>query len=397
MNVLVKKSQACGEIDAITSKSYAHRIAICSYFSGEEILERYGDFTSEDIAVTAKCLKAIRSGKRRLDCNESGSTLRFLIPFCASLGGEWELTGSERLMERPNDELFKVLTEHGIKTTSGKTIKIDGKLQSGEFRIRGDISSQYVSGLLMALPSILGDSEIILTSPLASSPYVDITKEVLLGFGVKIKDTKNGFYIKGNQKYTGKISPEGDWSNAAFFLVYGAISGKVKVNGLNLNSKQGDRYILEILKQAGAKVVTFGDSVEVEKAELTAFTFDAENCPDLVPIASVLAGFAKGRTTIKNIKRLKIKESDRVESIIAMLKAFNVNAYSDGENLYVDGGKPSCGEINSFNDHRIVMSASILASGCDGESKIFNAQAVNKSYPTFFLDYKKLGGDTYEI
>ncbi len=397
MDVAIKKSLALGEISAIASKSYAHRIAICSYFSGEEILDRYGDFTSNDILVTANALNAVKRGEKNLDCNESGSTLRFLIPFCASVGGEFILSGSARLMERPNDELIRVLTENGAKIESGKTIKVCGKLRSGEYKIRGDVSSQYVSGLLMALPSLDGDSKIILTTPLSSAPYVDITLEVLEKFGVKVDKTEYGFYVYGNQKFVGKITPEGDWSNAAFFLVYGAISGKVLMTGLNVNSSQGDKYILDILRMAGAKVDVKRDEIIVEKSNLRAFSFDAENCPDLVPIASVLAAYADGESVIRNIKRLKIKESDRVETVISMLKAFGISAYSDGENLFVRGGKPSSGKVDSFNDHRIVMSTSILAALCEGESVITNAEAVNKSYPTFFDDYKKLGGIAYEI
>ncbi len=397
MNVAVKASNCQGQIDAIVSKSYAHRIAICSYFSGEEIFESYNGFSSDDIKVTAKCLKAVSRGERKLDCNESGSTLRFLIPFCASLGGEFELTGSKRLMERPNDELIKCLSDHGVRIESGNSIFIKGKLTSGKYKIRGDISSQYVSGLLMALPTLDGDSKIELTTPLASAPYVDITLQVLEEFGVKVDRTENGFIILGNQKYKGSILPEGDWSNAAFFLTYAAISGKVIMNGLNANSVQGDRYILDILKKAGAKVIVNENSIEVQKRELNAFTFDAENCPDLVPIASVLAGCAKGDSVIKNISRLKIKESDRVQAIIDLLGTFGICARSDGENLYIKGGKPKSASVDSFNDHRMVMSASVLAGVCGGESVIYNAQAVNKSYPTFFEDYRKLGGVTYEV
>lgn len=397
MNVRLNKSVCNGKIDAIVSKSYAHRIAICSYFAGNEIKESYKGFTSEDILVTAKCLKAVRNGITRLDCNESGSTLRFLIPFVASLGGSWELIGSNRLMERPNDELISALISNGVSIDAGKTIKISGKLNCGNFSLRGDISSQYVSGLLMALPTLSGDSKIILTTPLASAPYVEITLEVLRAYGIKIDKTDYGFYVYGNQKFVGDICPEGDYSNSAFFLVYGAITGGVKVVGLNPKSVQGDRYILEILKMAGARVEIDEETVLVKKDKLDAFTFDAENCPDLVPIASVLAACCEGTSTIKNIKRLKIKESDRIESVITMLRAFNVNAYSDGENLYIDGANITAGKINSFNDHRIVMSGAILASVCDGESVIYGAQAVNKSYPTFFNDFSKLGGNAYEI
>jgi len=397
LNVGIKGKEIFGEIDAIPSKSYAHRIAICNFFAGNEPVSHCNGFTSNDILVTENCLKDIKNGKFVLDCGESGSTLRFLIPLTASIGGEFEFIGHGKLMERPNEELFSVLNAHGVKTQKTDRIKISGKLSAGEYKIRGDISSQYVSGLLMALPSLNGDSKIVLTTPLVSSPYVDITLEVLKSFGVKIEKTDYGFYVYGNAKYNGGILPEGDWSNSAFFLVLGAVCGSVKVKGLNVESMQGDRYITEIIKKSGAKITIQKDGVTVQKSALKGFTFDAENCPDLVPIASVLAGFANGKTVIKNIQRLKIKESDRVQTTIETLKGFGIKAESDGNDLIVYGGTATCGKADGFNDHRIVMSASVLACGVNGESVITGAQAVNKSYPTFFKDFNKVGANSYEL
>ena len=270
-------------------------------------------------------------------------------------------------------------------------IKISGKLTSGDFSIRGDISSQYISGLLRALPILDGDSKIILTTPLVSEAYVDITLEVLKSYGVKIKKTDYGFEIKGNQKYEGECIPEGDYSNSAFFLTLGALSEEITVDGLNLDSVQGDRKIIEILTLAGANV-HLSTVAKVKKDKLKAFTFDGENCPDLVPITSVLASFCEGVSTIKNVKRLKIKESDRIESTLATLNAFGIKGEFNGNDLIIYGGKPKAGKVDSFNDHRIVMSAVVMATLVDGESVIYNAEAVNKSYPTFFEDYKKLGG-----
>ncbi len=394
----IYSSEINGEIKAIPSKSYAHRIAICNFLAGKEPSSFSGDFTSNDISVTENCLKAVKAGERTLDCGESGSTLRFLLPLMASLGGEFEFVGHGKLMERPNEQLFSVLNAHGVKTEKAQTIKISGKLSSGDYYIRGDISSQYVSGLLMALPSLIGDSRIILTTPLASSPYVDITLQVLNEYGVKIIKEENGFFIKGGAKYSGRLLPEGDWSNSAFFLVLGAICGKVKMTGLNLNSLQGDKVVLEILRLAGASVEIDDNDVSVSKSTLNGFSFDADSCPDLVPIASVLAAYANGRTVIKNIQRLRIKESDRVDTTIAMLKAFGVKAQAVDNNLIIDGGKPVSGKIESFNDHRIAMSSAVLAAGVsNGTSVITNAKAVNKSYPTFFEDFIKLGGKANEI
>lgn len=393
MNVRISGADIKGTLKAIPSKSYAHRISICNFLSGGEPTAECDGFSSKDITVTEECLKALKRGEKVLDCGESGSTLRFLLPLTAVLGGEYVFLGHGRLLSRPNEELFSVFSKHGVMARNhGDKITLSGKLTAGEYRIRGDISSQYISGLLMALPVLDGDSQIVLTTPLVSAPYVLITLEVLKSFGVNIIPTDNGYKIRGNQKYSGDILPEGDWSNMAAFLTLGAVAGSVKVTGLNVNSVQGDRAILEILKKAGARLSIDGDSVTVEKAKLRAFTFDAENCPDLVPVTAALAAFADGDTIINNIERLKIKESDRVESTIATLKAFGISAESDGHSFIVHGNSPTAGKADSFNDHRVVMAAAVLGAGVLGDSIITDVRAVDKSYPTFFEDYIKVGG-----
>ncbi|MBQ3047276.1 MAG: 3-phosphoshikimate 1-carboxyvinyltransferase [Clostridia bacterium] len=388
----IDKSDVNGKIKAIPSKSYAHRIAICNFLAGNAVSSGCVGFTSKDITATEECLKAVLSGKSVLDCGESGSTLRFLLPLMAARGGNYTFIGHGKLMDRPNDELLGALSCHGAVWEKTDRINLSGKLTSGDYRIRGDISSQYISGLLMALATLDGDSTITLLTPLSSAPYVDITLEVLSSYGIKIIKTDSGYFIKGGQKFKGNVTPEGDWSNAAFFVALGALSGKTEVFGLNLDSVQGDLAILEILKLAGAKIERSGDTVTVYKSRLKAFTIDAEDCPDLVPITAVIAANAKGTSVIKNVSRLKIKESDRIESTIVTLNAFGIKAeYTDG-NLIVYGGLPKAGEIDSYNDHRIVMSAEVLATVCQGTSVIKNAQAVEKSYPTFFKDLQSVGG-----
>ena len=393
----IQKAQVDGEITAIPSKSYAHRIAICNFLAGKDKFIDCGDFSSNDIDATVNCLTALKNGERVLDCGESGSTLRFLLPLLAVIGGKYVLIGHGKLMDRPNDQLFLALKEHGITAVQTDKIIMDGKLTGGKFSIRGDISSQYVTGLLLSLPVLSEDSEILLTTPLSSAPYVDITMQVLSNYGIKIDRTEQGFLIKGNQKYSGDLKPEGDWSNVAFLLALGAISGKVKINGLNLDSVQGDKKILDLLYSVGACVNENGDTVTVEKAQLNSFVLDAYDCPDIVPIASVLGAFCNGMTVITNVERLKIKESDRIESTIAMLKAFGITASCDGHALAIYGGKTSSGTIHSFNDHRIAMASAILASATDGESVILDAQAVNKSYPNFFEHLKAVGGKVSEV
>lgn len=398
MTVEVLNSNVRGEKQAIPSKSYAHRIAICNFLAGKNPSANIVDFASNDISVTENCLSNLKKGVGTLDCGESGSTLRFLLPLCSALGGEYTFIGHGRLMERPNEELFAVMESKGVKTSqNGEKIMLSGKLTHGEFKIRGDISSQYISGLLMALPILEGDSQITLTTPLVSSPYVDITLQVLKEYGVKIDKIKNGFIVYGNQKYCGDLSAEGDWSNEAFFLVLGAINGVITVNGLNIDSLQGDKVIIDVLKSAGAIVEINGQSITVKKGALNSFSYDAESCPDLVPISAVLASFANGTSVIKNIQRLKLKESDRVQSTISLLNSFGIKAESDGVNLIVYGGKHNAGVVNSFNDHRIAMAGAIMATATQGKSVINTAQAVNKSYPTFYKDLNSVGGKTYEV
>lgn len=392
MIVKVENSFLSGEIKAIPSKSYAHRIAICNFLSDKIIDAGCEDFTSNDIIATLSCLENLKQGKTDLDAGESGSTLRFMLPLCSALGGRYSFNGHGKLLERPNEQLFEVLRLNGVKVEQTDKIYLDGKLSSGRYEIRGDISSQYISGLLMALPLLDGDSEIVLTTPLCSAPYVEITIEVLKNFGVKIEKLENGFKVFGNQKYRGKIKAEGDWSNSAFFLVGGVINGNLCLSGLNLESAQGDKYILEILRLAGVNIELTDKGITVKKSKIKSFEFCAEDCPDLVPIAGVLAAYSDGKSVINGVERLKIKESDRIESTISVLNAFNIKAESDGKKLVVYGGKPVCGRADSFNDHRLTMSAAILALGAEGSSTLTGADAINKSYPTFFKDYVKLGG-----
>ena len=386
MIVNIEKNFLKGEINAILSKSYLHRIMICDYLAGNSV--KIGN-NSQDVFATKSCLDNIKTGN--LDCGESGSTLRFMLPLCSAIGGEYSFTCHGRLAYRPNDELFNVLRENGIFIEQTDKIHLKGKLKSGEYKIRGDISSQYISGLLMALPILDGDSFITLTSPLVSAPYVDITLEVLKGYGIKIEKYSSGFKVFGNQTYKGELFAEGDWSNGAFMLVAGAINGEILVKNLNLESVQADREIYNVLKSANATMRETKDGIYVEKSNLNGFLLDAEDCPDIVPIASVLASFCKGVTEIKNISRLKIKESDRVLSTISMLSSFGIKAVEDNNRLIVYGGNPTAGVVDAFNDHRIAMSASVMASAILGKSKILGAECVNKSYPDFYEDIKSLG------
>lgn len=383
-----------GEISAITSKSFAHRAMICHYLATGQV-DTLKATESGDVLATKRCLSALKNGEL-LDAGESGSTLRFFIPLVLAIGGKFTFVGHGKLMQRPNDELFLALSNHGVSFVKKEnTLTVTGKLTAGEFSIRGDVSSQYITGLMFALPLLDGDSVINLTTNIASRPYVDITLEVLKKYGIEIIENENKFIIKGNQKFKPAMTDvEGDWSNSAFFLVGGAISGEVTVSGLNVSSLQGDKVIVDILKSAGAHLKIDNDKVTAKKSELKAFTFNANDCPDLVPIASILAGASKGQSVITNVQRLKIKESNRVESTINMLSAFGVTAYEKDNNLFINGanGQFSGGTVSSFNDHRIAMSTAIGALIAKNTVIIEGADAVNKSYPDFYKDYSLLGG-----
>ncbi len=394
--ISVVGSKVCGEVTAIPSKSYAHRIAICQFLSGRTV--DVGSLTSKDISATKNCLSVLQSGGNVLDCGESGSTLRFLIPLSLSLGGEYVYTGHGKLMDRPNDQLFECLKAKGIEIKKvGERIVAKGALTPGEYRIRGDVSSQYVSGLLMALSRLDGESTVVLTTPLASSPYVDITLEVLGAFGIEVKRKKDCFVIKGGTFKDSDVQPEGDWSNAAFFLVLGGLAGKVSVRGLNADSAQGDKVILDVLKSAGVDVQIEDGVVTTSKSSIQPFAMDAEDCPDLVPIVSVLAAFGEGKSVIKNVSRLRLKESDRIETTIDMLSGFGVRATSDGHDLIVYGGSARHGKTDSHNDHRIAMAATVLATAVEGRSQITDYTAIEKSYPTFYEDVTKIGGTANEV
>lgn len=397
MKAYIKNSSIKGEVNSIPSKSYAHRALICNFLSGNKgNIE--GLYPSEDITATKNCIDAlINAGEKvTLDCGESGSTFRFMIPVAMAIGGEFVFIGRGRLMERPIEELTSVLEKHGVVFNKSDYLLAKGKLTPGEYKIRGDISSQYVTGLLTALPLLNGDSEIILTTPLASKPYVDITLSVLADYGIEITQTENGFNIKGNQKYKAKdYIVEGDWSNAGYHLVLGALSTEgVTLKNINVNSLQADKSILSVIESAGGKIITEGNQITIKNTgKLKAFAFNAKHSPDVVPAISALASFCEGESVITDIERLKIKESDRVLSIITTLKTFGIKAREENNSLIITGGTVKGGNVYSFNDHRIVMMASILALNAKGKSVIEGADAVNKSYPTFFEDLKKLGGE----
>lgn len=396
MDIKITPEKLKGHVDIPSSKSVAHRMLICAALAGDS--EISGINFSKDIDATIQAMSALGSmiytgqndvdipdilnppEKAVIDCNESGSTLRFIIPVAAALGVETEFHGRGRLPQRPIDIYIRELGKHGITFDYNNTMpfKISGQLTSGTYEIEGNVSSQFITGLLFALPMLDGDSEIILTSHLESRPYVDITIDVMKKFGVFIDETENGFHIKGNQTYkpySGKV--EGDFSQAAFFYVANALGSSVTLGNLNPESVQGDKKILDIIS-----------TIEYDGF----FNADCSDIPDLVPVLAVLAAFGKEKSVIYNAERLKIKESNRLETTAALINNLGGNVEITDDGLIIRPADMHGGIVDSYGDHRIVMAAAVAATAVDGDVTIKGAEDVEKSYPDFFEDYKNVGG-----
>lgn len=397
MDIRLNHSVLSGDLEIPASKSCAHRLIICAALA-EGVSVISGVTMSKDIEATIGAMSALGadfeingdtvtvrgiskvSGNAVVDCNESGSTLRFVIPVAAALGVATEFIGRGRLPQRPIDIFKRELGRNGITfLTEDMPYKIKGRLSGGEYRIEGDVSSQFVTGLLFALPLLDEDSEIVLTSHLESRPYVDITIDILRKFGVSVDETENSFRIRGGQRYIAHNEKvEGDYSQAAFFYVANALGSDVNIGNLDENSVQGDRRIIDLID---------------EWSREGCYKADCSDIPDLVPVLAVLGAFGRKSSVIYNAKRLRIKESDRLSTTAAMLNALggSVEVTDDGL-VIVPTGAMHGGRVDGAGDHRIVMAAAVAASAINGEVIISGAEAAEKSYPDFFSDYTKLGG-----
>ena len=421
MNIIrVIPAKLSGTVVAPPSKSFSHRAIICAALSGVKS-NIFPIMFSEDILATVNGIKEMGADisvckdilainrfnpsthNITIDCYDSGSTLRFLIPIVAVLGVNATFKRSIGLSKRPLTDYLEILSRSGVKYKFSQdfSLSISGKLQPGKFWVSGDISSQYISGLLMALPLLNNDSEIKLSSNLESSKYVDITIDVMKTFGVNVAKTVDGFFIQGNQTYKPTdYVVEGDWSQAAFFMAAGAICGDITVKNLNKNSYQGDKQIFDLLKKFGANIYWDNDDIVVYKSQLTGIDIDALEILDLVPILAVVAAHANGITNIKNIKRLKFKECNRLEAIYQELKCLNVDIKKSDDGLIIKGkGKRvyNGDRVWGHNDHRMVMALSIMANGLSGNLEISGFDSIKKSYPYFFEDYNLVGGKTYVV
>ncbi len=392
--VKINKSSLNGEISLPPSKSAAHRALICSFLSGGGSVKPI--INSTDMEATVGIIEGLKNGESVLNCIESGSAVRFMIPVAASLGRKVTFTGEGSLVSRPLDEYINLLPKHGVNVESngGLPFSISGQLKNGSYEIAGDVSSQYVTGLLLALANLEGDSAIILTTPLQSKPYVDMTVKIMKDYGVDIRETDFGYLIKGGQKFKQlDYIVEGDWSHAAFFLVAGAVGGNVRLKGLDINSSQGDKEIVDIIKKFGADIKCENDIVICSSGKLNGIEVNVEDIPDMVPALAVLAAFSEGETVIKGAQRLRYKESDRIKSVVYNLKAIGADVCETDDGMIIKGSKTlHGGQLKGFNDHRIVMAFSVAALFLDGETTIDDALSINKTYPSFFDDYNKLGG-----
>lgn len=421
MKVILSPSKLEGTVSAPPSKSCMHRALICAA-AADKPTEIICDSFSADTKATMECLKSLgarfeynkgivtvhpieRKASLRecvLDCGESGSTLRFMLPFAAALGHECRFTGAERLGQRPLRPLLDALNSHGVKTKFGDSFlpcSISGKLSGGVYEIPGDISSQFITGLLFAL-GVLGGGEIKTSTPLKSGPYIDITTDIQKKFGIDVIKTENGYIIPEGQQYTSpeKVSIEGDYSNGAFWLVAGAIGGgEITCTRLREDTLQGDCKIIDVLGAMGTDITRDDDKITVHKSKLKGIEVDCTDIPDLVPVLCVAATAAEGRTVFRNIERLRAKESDRVQTTADMIRALGGKIEFNEATISVTGCSLTGGTVSSANDHRIAMSAAVASLRCSESVIIDEAEAVRKSYPDFYEQFNMLGGKCDEL
>ena len=405
MNVTITPGPLQGTITPPPSKSQSHRLLIAAALAeGVSMLKNVA--LSQDIQATIRCLEALGASFRwegdtlavtglagkpvpqgelpLLDCGESGSTLRFLIPIALALRGGGRFTGHGRLMERPQGPYFDLFREKGISfQQKDGVLTVRGRLEPGTCSLPGNVSSQFVTGLLYALPLLSGDSEIVLTTPLESRGYVDMTLDALEQFGVRVENRDcTRFRVPGSQSFRARdLTVEADWSNAAFWYEAVSLGCQLDIQGLNAYSVQGDMRIVPcFLKLQGR------DAVDL----------DVSQCPDLVPpLAAMAALRGEGLTTrLVNAARLRIKESDRLSTVTEVLNALGAEVEEHGDHLVIHGkdSLPGGVTVSGHNDHRIAMMAAIAATRCERPVTITGAECVEKSYPRFWEDYERLGG-----
>lgn len=425
MKIKIRPGKLNGTIEIPPSKSYSHRAVIAAALAENgkkskidnlkfsvdittttDIMENWG----AEIERFESALEIIGNGgkvvprDKYVQCNESGSTIRFLIPVGITSKNELVFDGKGKLVDRPLDSYYRIFDKQGLKyeTTGGKLpLTVNGKLKPGNYEIDGNISSQFITGLLYALPLLEGDSKLIINKNLESKGYVDLTLEILKLAGIEIVNNDyKSFDIRGNQTYKPfDYIVEGDYSQVAFWIVAGIISAnrdnEVKCLHVNKNSLQGDREIIEIVTRMGAKLEIFDDYVIVKPSKTKGTVIDISQCPDIGPVLTVLAALSEGETRIINGERLRIKESDRITSIKTELNKLGGNVSEEGDSLIIQGVEGFRGgvTVNAWNDHRIAMSLAVASTRCEKEIILEEAESVRKSYPHFWDDFVKMGGE----
>lgn len=415
-----------GDVKIPPSKSMAHRAVICAALGTGISKIRNIDF-SDDIIATINAMRALgaiieekeeylevkgikydglhlnRDFERVVDCNESGSTLRFIVPISLVFEGVTRFVGRGNLGKRPLTTYYEIFDKQGIEYSYKEGVLdlvVNGSLKPGEFKVKGNISSQFISGLFFSLPLLNGDSKVIITTELESKGYLDLTLSALKDFGIEIvnNDYKE-FIIKGNQNYVGRdYTVEGDYSQGAFFLCADAIGSEVNILDLKSDSLQGDREVIDILTRMGVVFQRSNNSILGKCRKLRSTIIDASQCPDIIPVVSLVAALCKGTTEIRNAGRLRIKECDRLNAVAVELNKLGANLTEYEDSLVIEGVNELQGgvEVWSHKDHRIAMTLAIAATICKEPIIIKDYECVSKSYPHFFEDFKMLGGSVSE-
>ena len=399
-----------GRVTVPPSKSMAHRLLICAGLS-DGVSEIKNIALSKDIQATLGALKAYGrtaeisrddvkiSGKLKfpaetiIDCNESGSTLRFFVPIVSALGGG-KMVGSERLMERPLGVYQKSFEESGKAFVQENPLIVHKGLHSGRFEARGDVSSQFISGVMLSAPLLDFDTQIVLTTELESKGYVNMTIQAMAEFGVSVEVIQPDceYFIRKEQTYQdADVTVEGDWSQSGFWALAGLASENgIDIAGLDHQTKQGDRAMIDVLEKMGVAAKT-AEGMHVNKTALKAADIDISQTPDLAPVVAGLMAVSGKPCRMTGCGRLRIKESDRMESIAATLNSLGASAVIEGDTMLIEG-KPTGGHVMTYNDHRIAMMAAALSPFCEDEVTIEDETVVNKSYPEFWADFTALGG-----
>lgn len=420
MSLRIQPKQLQGKVHIPPSKSMAHRAIICASLArGRSIISNIQ--YSKDIEATISAMKALGTmifqhddyleidgtttfmrNNGEIGCHESGSTLRFIIPISLVQPSNFHFKGEGRLGKRPLDVYYQIFEKQNIGYLYKENVLdlyVMGQLHAGTFEIAGDVSSQFISGLLFALPLLPQDSRIIITSPLQSKGYVDLTIQMLQHYGVfVINNEYQELIIPGGQHYHAHdYEVEGDFSQAAFYLVAGALGNDVILEGLNFQSKQGDKVAIDILKKMGCQFYQEEDSCRITCASLQGTTIDGTQCPDIIPVVAMACANAKGKSVIKNVERLRLKECDRLKATVDMIQQLGGQVIENQDSMEIIGVKKlKGGQVTSSHDHRMAMSAAIVSSVCEDVVVLDDYECVEKSYPDFWKDFKSLGGEYSE-